>query len=534
MNRGRSWLRLPRTFVTVAVAWGAVAGLVEHSLALAAGERPRPFGIQVVDAATGRGVPLVELRAVDSTTWITDNQGWAAIDEPWLAGREVFFYVTSHGYEFPADGFGFRGTRFQIEPGGLAEIKIERRNLAERLYRLTGAGLFRDSLLLGQPVTWREGLLNAQVTGSDSVQMVAYRDRLCWFWGDTNRPGYPLGNFHTPGARSRLPGNGGLDPSLGVDLEYFVNDEGFARPTAEMPGEGPTWIDGLCVVPDAAGEPALFCAYAKIKGFLTAYSRGLARWNDATERFEPVAEIPLDARAYPFGHALVSGPADGEHVYFGNPFPLVRVPARAEALGDWTQYEAFTCLVPGTGYDPQRLGTARIERDAAGQAVWGWKRNTAYLSPRDEARLVRGKSLSPDEARHVLVDVATGDRVVAHAGSTAWNAHRGRWLAVVEQSEGKPSALGEIWLAESESLEGPWRRGQRIVTHDKYSFYNPQQHPELDQAGGRLIYFEGTYSDFFAGVVAKTPRYDYNQIMYRLDLDDARLRSGLFADEGAE
>lgn len=38
-----------------------------------------------------------------------------------------------------------------------------------------------------------------------------------------------------------------------------------------------------------------------------------------------------------------------------------------------------------------------------------------------------------------------------------------------------------------------------------------------------MIYFEGTYTDFISGAPEKTPRYDYNQIMYKLDLDDPRL-----------
>src|SRR5262249_27780862 len=49
------------------------------------------------------------------------------------------------------------------------------------------------------------------------------------------------------------------------------------------------------------------------------------------------------------------------------------------------------------------------------------------------------------------------------------------------------------------------------------------QHPFFDQDGGRRIYFEGTYTAEFSGSHEKTPRYDYNQIMYRLDLADPRL-----------
>jgi hypothetical protein len=65
------------------------------------------------------------------------------------------------------------------------------------------------------------------------------------------------------------------------------------------------------------------------------------------------------------------------------------------------------------------------------------------------------------------------------------------------------------------------------VTHEQYSFYNPAQHPFFDQEGGRLIYFEGTYAETFSGNPCPTPRYDYNQVMYRLDLADPRLKRPL-------
>jgi hypothetical protein len=42
------------------------------------------------------------------------------------------------------------------------------------------------------------------------------------------------------------------------------------------------------------------------------------------------------------------------------------------------------------------------------------------------------------------------------------------------------------------------------------------RHPFFDQAGGRIIYFEGTYTDTFSGKPVITPRYNYNQLMYRL------------------
>ena len=84
--------------------------------------------------------------------------------------------------------------------------------------------------------------------------------------------------------------------------------------------------------------------------------------------------------------------------------------------------------------------------------------------------------------------------------------------------------MGEIWYAESKELTGPWQRAVKIATHDQYSFYNPVQHAFFDQEDGRVIFFEGTYTATFSGNPAPTPRYDYNQILYQLDLDDPRLQ----------
>ena len=94
---------------------------------------------------------------------------------------------------------------------------------------------------------------------------------------------------------------------------------------------------------------------------------------------------------------------------------------------------------------------------------------------------------------------------------------------IVLEIGGEHSMLGDVWYAEADAPEGPWGPAVRILSHDTYSFYNPKHHPFLDEENGRLIYFEGTYTLQFSGAPIPTPRYDYNQIMYRLDLDDPRL-----------
>src|SRR5205814_8463469 len=88
-------------------------------------------------------------------------------------------------------------------------------------------------------------------------------------------------------------------------------------------------------------------------------------------------------------------------------------------------------------------------------------------------------------------------------------------------TSGRP---GEIWFAEADTPTGPWVYARRVVAHGDYNFYNPTQHSFFDQDDGRRIYFEGTYTASFSAAKEKTPRYDYNQIMYRLDLSDPRLK----------
>jgi len=116
-----------------------------------------------------------------------------------------------------------------------------------------------------------------------------------------------------------------------------------------------------------------------------------------------------------------------------------------------------------------------------------------------------------------------GKPVTMHSGSVYWNDYRQRWIAIGVQSFGT-SLLGEVWFAEAEELTGPWVNARKIATHEKYSFYNPKQHPMFDQHDGRVIFFEGTYTSMFSGNNDQTPRYNYNQIMYKLDLSDARMR----------
>jgi hypothetical protein len=498
------------------------AGLLSLALSLSAsalaGDPASYFKIQVVDEQTGRGVPLVELRTVNQARYYTDSNGWIAFHEPGLMSRRIYFSVGSHGYEFPKDGFGNAGVVLDAQPGQSARIKIKRINLAERLYRITGQGIYRDSVLLGEPVPLAEPLGSGKVAGQDSAFGLIYRGRIHWFWGDTSRMSYPLGHFWMAGAVSDLPGKGGLDPAVGVNLRYFTDQDGFSRPVARLGVErGMIWADTFATVSDEAGRERLVCRYAHMESLAKMVGHGLAIYNDEREEFERIQELDLKYRnRFPAqSHPIRIAHQDGDYLYFGDVFPTARVPARLSSFTDLDSYEYFTCLADGSSPDDLKLA-----RDSDGRPLYQWRRNTDPIDIPTELKLIESGEITPDQARFSPLDADSGKRLQMHRGSVRWNEHRKCWILIAGEIGGS-SLLGEIWYAEAPEPTGPWRRAKKIVTHDQYSFYNPVHHAFFDQ--GSYIYFEGTYTTSFSGNPDPTPWYEYNQIMYRLDLDDPRL-----------
>jgi len=487
------------------------------------------FGIQVIDSKTERGVPMVSLTTVDDVTYITDNAGRIALWEPELANQSVFFKVQSPGYQVAKDGFGIEGVRLKIEPGKSATITVTRTNLAERLYRITGRDLYLDSVRLGHETPLKNPLGSGMVVGQDSVQPIQIGEKLHWFWGDTNRLSYPLGLFRTAGAVSELPSAGGLDPSDGIDFTYFTNPDGFARAMIDVPNkEGVIWIHGVCSVKDADGKPQVVTQYSRRKGLEEALEQGLAIWNHERQIFEVLDVIDLDeswriVRDHPMQQTM-----DGiDYLCFGNPFPISRVPATLEAVRDRMAYESFTCResLPDANPTPAALQKAKPQRDESGQLFWHWAK-APPVTQLDERRWVKNGVMRIDEAHFLPRDADVKDRIVElHAGTVHFNKFRNRWVMIANEQawdKNSPSFLGEAFYSESDSPQGPFMRAIKVATHPGQSFYNPCHHPFFDLDDGREIYFEGTYCNTFTNSPA-TPRYNYNQLMYRLDLSGPRI-----------
>jgi hypothetical protein len=386
-------------------------------------------------------------------------------------GEETWFAVTSDGYEVPADGFGRRGVRLKPRPGKSLTVEVNRTSIAKRLGRLTGAGLFGESQKLGLETDWKE----SRILGCDSVLTAVHDGRMFWAWGDTSIARYPLGIFDTSSATTAIRPFAKFEPPVRLKFDYFTDESGRPRGVAKMPGEGPTWLSGYIGLPDKTGRERLVAVYTKVKPSLEGYESGLCVWNEKTSNFEHLKTIWKKSDAapkhppMPQGHPVIIDGDDGKKwVLFGNPFPTLKCPATYE----------------------------------------GWQDPATWENVKSQDSLVA----SP---RNSLIK--------ASSGSIAWNEYRKRWVTIFMQVFGTPSAFGEIWYAEADSPYGPWGPAAKVLSHANYAFYNPRLHPEFTPPKSPILLFEGTHSTTFANHPEPTPRYEYNQILYRLDLDDAAL-----------
>jgi len=490
-----------------------MARLPSIALALFAASAPAaaPFWIRVIDRETGRGVPLVQLSTPrDAIRFWTDSNGVAAIDDAALAGRDVIFSIKSHGYEFEERIFDEPARRVRVEPGRHVEWMVRRVNIAERLYRITGADIYRDSVLAGLPVPIAHPLLNGGVTGQDTNIAVPYQGRLFWCYGDTF--GLHAAIFSVSCAISQLPEKGGLDPAVGVNLTYFVDAGGFSREMLPLPRPGLVWIEGLFTVKDDTGRERLVATYTRQPGLKPPVESGVAVFDDAAGQFRVLVQFPLPRRprAHRSSHPFRVTERGVTYWYL---YPHLRVRDDWKALTDPKSWESYTCLERGSDFD---AGNTHLLRGPSETLEWSWKPDTGRIEADEERQLIALGLMKKEEALFAMRDSQSGQETGASPSSVAWNAYRKKWILLAEK-------VGSVYYAEADEPAGPWNRAVKIVGHDHYNFYNVVQHPFFDREGGRIIYFEGTYTASFSAAKELTPRYDYNQIMYRLHLDDPRL-----------
>ena len=444
-----------------------LAWLVALALVPVAATAQQRCKIRVIDRENRWPVPLVELRTTHDVRFVSDNAGLIAFDLPELMGVETWFHVRGHGYTVPADGFGYRGVRLTPQPGVTLTVSVDRQVAARRLGRTTGAGIFAESQQLGESQEWREqGIL-----GCDSLQLAEHQGKLHWVWGDTRLAGYPLGLFDALSATTSVVSPGPWRPPIQWRYQYVADAAGRPRSVAPMLGDGPTWLSGLVSLPLPQGQPKLAAMYYKIRDRLIPYRTGLCVWNETTESFVHIRdlwarsdsqeEVPLA----PTGHPVRWKDAKGiTWLLFGDPFPTMKC---RNTYAEWSEPERWIAL--------------------------------------------KAQSQVPTHNPQL-------PSVVPHRGCMAYWPVRKRWVAVFTQIGGH-SPYGELWYAEAPRPTGPWSNAVKVVTHDNYTFYNPCIHRQWLDATATFMIFEATFTSQFADNAPAVPRHNYNQVLYRLDVD---------------
>jgi len=134
----------------------------------------------------------------------------------------------------------------------------------------------------------------------------------------------------------------------------------------------------------------------------------------------------------------------------------------------------------------------------------------------------------------------TNNTLVMARGSTHWNDFLQAYLMIAQPDIMHSGAAGEIYAAKAPNPQGPWTDAVLVAQHNSTgsmlgnsaggtytaaasNLYNPTQHAFLDRHGGEIVYFSGTFSTSFSSQETATPRYDYNSLMYRLNLSDVAL-----------
>jgi hypothetical protein len=247
---------------------------------------------------------------------------------------------------------------------------------------------------------------------------------------------------------------------------------------------------------------------------------------------------------------MALAPEDEGHVYYANPFANNRVAAEFDAIVNVSAYETFTpCDTPACDK----------------MSEWRWRPSTfdnpsgwhGFGSSEERTALKKGL-LKPDQARYQVRDVLTGKPMHGGLarGSINWNSYRKKYILVSDKGmnggASSESNYGELWYCESAALTGPWTDCVRAISHagTGSSCYNPLQLQFMDEAGGEAVYIACTFTSMWSsqqkkpkdkscefsdyggqGCSVAVPRYEYNNLVYKLNLTQQWRRSVWKSDE---
>lgn len=467
------------------------------------------YGIHVVDQSDGQGVPQVDLVMTDGTRYTTDDNGYIAFDRSGYMNTPDVFTVESYGYQLAS------GTTVTLTPtlDTIGTIELDRTNIAERLYRETGDNLYAATVELGFPSPISHPLSDASVLGQDSEINVVYKNQLYWFWGDTgfdtNDSGVQDGaSYRTTGAVSALPSQGGLNPNVGINLNYFTGSNGLPTPmfpASQFPGVDPYWIGAPMVVEGPSGNEEMIAFWSEHSDLATI-AQGFAIWDDANNDFDDLASIPLSSPIMPGGEATAAVFGGQNYFVFDNGIADMRVKADYADVTNINDYQTYTPLKAGTiftstnAFGGTNITASELNTNGSGTPIWAWQANTTPLSGAEVDGLLGANLITKAEDPYQFYDINNPTQQVAFdSGSIEWNDYVKQWVQVSEQVFGT-SIDGEIWLAESPTITGPWTYAEKIQTdtlpNNTYTFYNIVQHADFSENSSPYLYYEGTYTNF--------------------------------------
>jgi hypothetical protein len=110
-----------------------------------------------------------------------DSNGYLAFHEPGLMNKDLWFYVSSPGYKH-SEILGMEGKTINTKVGEETVLFMKRENLAERIYRTSGYGIYKDSYLLNKEIPIKEPILNTNVFGLDSTFIKIIDGKVYFFY----------------------------------------------------------------------------------------------------------------------------------------------------------------------------------------------------------------------------------------------------------------------------------------------------------------------------------------------------------------
>jgi hypothetical protein len=336
------------------------------------------FRIKFVDAHTRRGIPMVLARSSHYLEQYSDSAGNIAFLEPGMMNRPVWFSILTDGYNFsasdqPASSHAHQalfpydsGVTLTTTPGTTATVLLNRTQIAERVYRLTGAGLYRDTLLTQDlseiPASAAPRASEDTHSGStaqDSLQIAIFKRKVLWLFGDTacaqsSREANCFGSgMFSVGAHSCVPGGAGCadKPDEPPSLQYYGNSTVFPPRPHPMAPIAPlnqnTWVSAFVTIDPGTPSESLFGHYYKNPGDgQGSGSEGIARWDETRSQLVQQAVWPPGLPSGLEGAHTIQllSPADCTlgYAYFVNGAVSLRVRATAQAVSNPHAYERLS------------------------------------------------------------------------------------------------------------------------------------------------------------------------------------------------